>query len=331
MTTLTAARIAARTAILGAACLLPAMPLPGLAAAAYPEKTLRIVAPFPPGGGVDLVARLIAQSLAEGFMQPVIVDNRPGATGRIGTELVARAAPDGYSLLLGSVGANAIIPAAHRNLPYDAINDFAAISLVASAPYVLVVHPSLPAKTLPELIALARGKPGQLAYSSSGNLSGAHLSGELINLLARVSMLHVPYKGAAPAMNDLLGGQVAMTFAAIPGTVPHVQAGRLRALGVTGARRAQALPQVPAIGEVLKGYEVTQWYGLFAPAATPREIVNRLHAETVRALERPEVRRRLIDIGTDPVGGTPDQLAAQVKSEIARWGELIRKAGIKPD
>jgi tripartite-type tricarboxylate transporter receptor subunit TctC len=315
--------------LLLAACL--AAGSAGDAPAAYPDKPVRIVAPFPPGGGVDLVARLLAQSLTESLRQQVIVDNRPGATGRIGTELVARAAPDGHSLLLGSVGANAIIPAAYRNLPYDAVSDFSAISLVASAPYVLVVHPSLPAKTLQELIALARGKPGQLTYSSSGSLSGAHLSGEFINYLAKVSMLHVPYKGAALAMNDLLGGQVAMTFAAIPGAVPHVQAGRLRALGVTGAKRAAALPQVPAIGEVLKGFEVTQWYGLFAPAGTPREIVTRLHAEIVRALDRPEVRKRLIDIGTDPVGSTPEQLAAQVKSEIARWGELIRNAGIKPE
>ena len=303
----------------------------GAAHAAYPEKSVRLVAPFPPGGGVDLVARVLAQSLSESFRQQVIVDNRAGATGRIGTELVAKAAPDGYTLLLGSVGANAIIPAAYRNLPYDAINDFAPVSLVASAPYVLVVHPSLPAKSIKELIALAASRPGQLTYASSGNLSGAHLSGEFINYLARVNMLHVPYKGAAQAMSDTLGGQVAMTFAAIPGAVPHVHAGRLRAMGVTGARRAAPLPDVPAIGEVLKGFDVTQWYGIFVPAATPKDAIARIHGDIVKSLEKPEIRKRLVDIGTDPVGSTPEQLAAQVKSEIARWTTLIQSAGIKPE
>ncbi len=303
----------------------------GTALGAYPERTVRIVAPFPPGGGVDLVARVLAQALTDNLKQQVIVDNRAGATGRIGTEIVARAAPDGYTLLLGSVGANAIIPAAYRNLPYDAVNDFAAISLVASAPYVLVVHPSLPAKTLPDLIALARSKPDALTYASSGVLSGAHLSGEFINLLAKVRMEHVPYKGAALAMNDLLGGQVAMSFAAIPGAVPHVQTGRLRALGVTGAARSQAFPGTPAIGEVLKGYEVTQWYGLFAPAGTARDVVTRLHEETARVLDKPDVRKRLNDIGSDPASSTPEQLTAQVKAEIVRWGNVIKSTGIKPE
>jgi len=299
--------------------------------AAFPERTVRIVAPFPPGGGVDIVARVLAQSYTESLKVQTIVDNRPGATGRIGTELVAKAAPDGYTLLLGSVGANAIIPAAYANLPYDAVNDFAPIGLVASAPYALVVHPSLPAKTLPELIVLARAKPGQLTYASSGVLSGAHLSGEFINHLARVSMLHVPYKGAALAMNDLLGGQVAMTFAAISGAVPFVQSGRLRALGVTGAKRSSAFPDVPAIGEVLKGYDVSQWYGLFAPAGTPREAVVRLNEEANKALARPEVRKRMTDIGADPAGGTPEQLGALVKAEIARWRAVIKAANIKPE
>jgi tripartite-type tricarboxylate transporter receptor subunit TctC len=321
-------RTSTRSLYAGAAfCLVAA----GAVHAAYPEKTVRLVAPFPPGGGVDLVARVLAQSLSESFRQQVIVDNRAGATGRIGTELVARAAPDGYTLLLGSVGANAIIPAAYRNLPYDAINDFAPVSLVASAPYVLVVHPSLPARSLKDLMALARSKPGQITYASSGSLSGAHLSGELINHLARVSMLHIPYKGAAQAMSDTLGGQVAMTFAAIPGAVPHVQASRLRAMGVTGPKRATPLPDVPAIGEVINGFDVTQWYGIFVPAATPREAITRIHGDIVRALEKPDVRKRLIDIGTEPAGSTPEQLAAQVKSEITRWTSIIQSAGIKPE
>ena len=299
------------------------------AAAAYPEKTLRLVAPFPPGGGVDIIARILAQAMGDSMRQQVIVDNRPGATGRIGTELVAKAPPDGYTLLLGSVGANAIIPAAYPNLPYDAINDFAAISLVALAPYALVTHPSLPGKTVGELIALAKAKPGELTYASSGTLSGAHLAGELINHLAKVRMLHVPYKGAALAMNDLLGGQVAMTFAAISGAVPHIKAKRLRALGVTGAKRSASLPDTPAIGETLKGYEVTQWYGLFVPAATPAPITKRLHSEAVSALHQPAVHKRLVDIGMEPVGSTPDQLAAQVKTEMTRWNAVIKSARIR--
>jgi len=320
--------ISRRISLLCFALSIPFAVLSGTAAA-YPDKTVRLVAPFPPGGGVDIIARVMAQAMGENMKQQMIVDNRPGATGRIGTELVARAAPDGYTLLLGSVGASAIIPAAYAKLSYDAINDFAAISLLALAPYALVVHPSLPAKTVGDLIALAKAKPGQLTYSSSGLLSGAHLAGAFIAHTARVDMLHVPYTGAALAMNDLLGGQVAMTFAAIGGAVPHVKANRLRAVGVTGAKRSASLPDVPAIAETLKGFDVTQWYGLFAPAATPAPVIKRLHAETIKALQQPDVRKRLEGIGTEPVGSTPEQLAAQVKTEITRWSSLIKSAGIK--
>ncbi len=230
-------------------CVVLVLMVPGpwvtqLRAAEYPAKPIRLIAPFPPGGGVDIVARVMAQAMGENMRQQMIVDNRPGATGRIGTELVARAAPDGYTLLLGSVGANAIIPAAYATLPYDAVKDFAPISLVASAPYALVVHPSLGARSVRDLIALARARPGEVTYASSGSLSGAHLAGELIAHMAKVRMLHVPYKGAALAMNDLLAGEVAMTFAAISGAVPHVNARRLRAVGVTGARRSPSLPML---------------------------------------------------------------------------------------
>jgi tripartite-type tricarboxylate transporter receptor subunit TctC len=297
--------------------------------AAYPERTIRLVAPFPPGGGVDIVARVMAESMAEGLGQPMVVDNRPGATGRIGTEYVARAAPDGYTLLLGSVGASAIIPAAYAKLPYDAVKDFAAISLLALAPYALVVHPSLPAKNVGDIVAIARSKPGQLTFASSGLLSGAHLAGEFINVQAKVKMLHIPYKGAAQAMTDLLGGQVVMTFAAIGGAVPHVKANRLRAVGVTGAKRSASLPAVPTIGETLPGYEVTQWYGLFAPAGVAPAIVQRLHAQAVKSLSQPAVRKRLEDIGTEPAGSSPEELSARVKNEIARWTSVIRSAGIK--
>jgi tripartite-type tricarboxylate transporter receptor subunit TctC len=299
------------------------------AQAEYPEKTIRLVAPFPPGGGVDRISRVLAHAMGESMKQQMIVDNRPGATGRIGTEFVSRAAPDGYTLLLGSVGASAIIPAAYPKLPYDAVNDFSAISLIAMAPYALVVHPSLPAKTLGDLIALAKAKPGELTYASSGLLSGAHLSGELIGHLAGVDMLHVPYKGAALAMSDLLGGQVAITFAAISGAVPHIRAGRLRALGVTGPKRSSSLPEVPSISETLKGFDVTQWYGLFAPAGTPSDVIKRLNGEAVRAIAQPEVNKQLTRMGAEPVGSTPEALARQVKSEISRWSSLIKTAGIE--
>jgi tripartite-type tricarboxylate transporter receptor subunit TctC len=318
-----------RTACLLLILVLPLTGMAATASAAYPEKPIRLVAPFPPGGGVDIISRVLAQAMGENMRQQVIVDNRPGATGRIGTEFVARAAPDGYTLLLGSVGASAIIPAAYPKLPYDAVNDFATISLIALAPYALVVHPSLPATTVGDLIALAKARPGQITYASSGILSGAHLAGELIAHIANVEMLHVPYKGAALAMNDLLGGQVAMTFAAISGAVPHVKAHRLRAVAVTGAKRSASLPGVPAVAETLKGFDVTQWYGLFVPAGTPASIVKRLHSEAVKAVEQPAVNKRLVEIGTEPVGGTPEQLAEQVKTEIARWSSLIRNAGIK--
>ncbi|MCC7079454.1 MAG: tripartite tricarboxylate transporter substrate binding protein [Burkholderiales bacterium] len=296
---------------------------------AFPERTIRLVAPFPPGGGVDIVARVLAESMGEGFKQTVVVDNRPGATGRIGTEYVARAASDGYTLLLGSVGASAIIPAAYPKLPYDAVKDFEPVSLLALAPYALVVHPSLPAGNVTGLINLARAKPGQLTFASSGLLSGAHLAGEFINVLAKVRMLHVPYKGAAQAMTDLLGGEVVMTFAAIGGAVPHVRANRLRAVGVTGAKRSPSLPDVPAVAETLPGYDVTQWYGLFAPAGTPRSVVQRLHEQVVKSIAQPAVRKRLESIGTEPVGSTPEVLGGQVKTEIARWRSVIQTAGIK--
>ncbi|HYC45325.1 MAG TPA: tripartite tricarboxylate transporter substrate binding protein [Burkholderiales bacterium] len=322
-------RRTSRKSVLTCIFLILAGLLPHNAAAEYPDKPVRLIAPFPPGGGVDIVARVIAQAMGENMRQQVIVDNRPGATGRIGTELVARAAPDGYTVLLGSVGANAIIPAAYSKLSYDAVNDFTPVSLIASAPYALVVHPSLRATSVRDLIALARERPGHVTYASSGNLSGAHLAGALMAHLAKVQMLHVPYKGAALAMNDLLGGQVAMTFAAISGAVPHVKAQRLRAVGVTGARRSASLPEVPAIGETLNGFNVTQWYGLFVPAATPAPVVKRLHSEAVKAIAQPAVNKRLVEIGTEPVGSSPDQLADQVKSEMARWGSLFKSGVIK--
>ena len=298
------------------------------ACGAFPERTMRMVSPYPPGGGVDIVARISAQVLTEGLGQQVIVDNRSGASGRIGTELVAKAPADGYTLLLGSVGPNAIIPAAYNNLPYDAIKDFAPITLVADAAYVLVVHPSLPAKSLHELIALAKAKPGALTFASSGALGGAHLSGEFLKYLTRTDMLHVPYKGAAVAMSDLLGGQVAMTYAAIPGAVGHIQSGRLRALGVTGPKRSAALPGVPAIGETVKGFAVSQWYGVLAPAGTPKDVVSRIATELAKGINQPAVRTRLVNAGTEPVTTTPEQFSAHIRAEIERWREVIKKSGI---
>lgn len=299
--------------------------------AAYPERAVRIVAPFAAGGGLDAVARILAQALTSGLQQQIIVDNRSGAAGRIGTEIVARAAPDGYTLLLGGGSTNAIAPAVYRNLPYDAVNDFAAVSLIGLTPYLVVVHPSLPANSINDLIALAKAKPGQLTFATGGNFSGGHLSGELLKRMAGINILHIPFKGGAPAMTALLGGQVEIIISAVSAMVSHVHAGRVRALGVTSAKRSPALPEVPTIGETLKGYDVTQWYGLFAPAKTPREIVARLHAETVKAIENPDVRKRLVGVGVEPVSSTPEQLEAQVKSEIAEWGALIKSAELKPE
>src|SRR5688572_2649930 len=297
-------------------------------AQAYPSKTIRLIVPYPPGGGVDGSGRIVAQALTEQLGQQVIVENRAGATGRIGTELVAKAAPDGYTLLLGSGAPNAVVPAVTPNLPYDAVKDFAPITLIGTTDYVLLVHPSTRVRSVKELVALARARPEQITYGSSGYLSNTHLAGELLNQLAKVKMTHVAYKGTGPAMVSVLTGETAISFGGGPGAVPHIKADRLRAVATTGARRR--MPEVPTIAETLPGYDVNQWYGILAPAGTPREVLDRLHKEIVRAMASPKVAQLFANLDADAVTNTPQEFAALIRSEIEKWAKVTKIAGIKP-
>lgn len=293
----------------------------------YPAKTIRLISPYPPGGGTDATARIIAQALGDQMGQQVIVDSRGGASGQIGTELASKSAPDGYTLVLGNVAPLAILPGSGLKLPYDATNSFTPISLMALSDYVLTVHPSLPAHTPKELLALAKTKPGSLTYASSGNLGGPHLAGELINLMAGVKILHVPYKGNGPAAIALLTGESTMMFGSGPSVIPHVNNGKLRALATTGKKRS--IPALPAMAELLPGYEVTQWYGILVPAGVPKEIVDRLNKEMVHAIANPKIAAMFVKLGTQPVSTTSEEFAAFIKSEQAKYAKVIRDAGIK--
>jgi len=296
----------------------------------YPHKPLRLIVPFAPGGGNDTVARAIAQSAGASLGQPVVVDNRPGAGGMLGAQLAAKSPPDGYTLFLGGVGSHAVNPSLHARLPYDPVKDFAPITLIASAPSVLVVHPSLPARTLAEFTALAKTGPGRINYASNGNGSSAQLAAVLYESMAGVQMVHVPYKGLAPALVDLLAGEVQAMFSSVVAIVPNIKAGRLRALAVTGKRRAALLPEVPTLDESgVPGYEAGSWYGILAPAGTPQAIVVKLHEAIARALAQPEVRERLVSEGAEVIGSTPEAFAAHITAELARMGKLIRDAGIR--
>jgi tripartite-type tricarboxylate transporter receptor subunit TctC len=299
-------------------------------AQAYPVKPIRFIVPFAAGGGNDNVARLVGKRLADGLRQPVVIDNRPGAGGVLGAELAAKAAPDGYTLFLGGVGSHAINPNLHERLPYDPIKDFAPIVLLASAPLILVVHPSVPADSIREFIVLARSKPGQLNYASNGNGSSSHLAAVMFDVMAGTSMVHVPYKGLSPALTDLLSGRVQLMFSSVVAILPHTKAGKLRGLAVTASKRLSSMPELPTLAESgLTGYEASSWYGVLAPAGTPGEIVVKLNAEMVKALEQPEVRNSLLAEGAEPVGGTPEQFAAHIRSEMERLGRLIREAKIR--
>jgi tripartite-type tricarboxylate transporter receptor subunit TctC len=296
----------------------------------YPRKPLRLIVPFAPGGGNDTVARAIAQNLGASLGQPVIVENRAGAGGAVGAELAARSPPDGYTLFLGGVGSHAVNPNLHAKLPYDPVKDFSPISLIASAPSVLVVHPSVPAGSIAEFTALAKAHPGKLNYASNGNGSSAQLAAVLYESMAGVAMVHVPYKGLAPALVDLLSGEVQAMFSSVVAIVPHIRAGRLRALAVTGRRRSPLLPAVPTLAESgLPGYEAGSWYGMLAPAGTPPPVIGRLHDAIVRALAQPEVRERLAAEGAEVIGSTPVEFAAYIAAELARVGKLLRDARIR--
>ena len=300
-------------------------------AQSYPTKPIRMIVAYPPGGGTDIVGRMMAQKLSENLAQTVVIDNRGGAAGSIGSEIVAKSAPDGYTILMGNVAPNAINVSLYAKLGYDPVRDFEPVSLVASTPNILVVHPTLAVKTVSDLIALANAKPGTLNYPSAGLGSSSHLAGELLDSIAGVKMVHIPYKGGGPALTDLLGGQMQLMFATMPAAMPHVRSGKLRAVAVTSAKRSQAMPELPTIGETLKGYEASTWYGVLAPARTPRPIVTKLHGEIVKILGVAETRDKLLLQGFEPVGGTPAEFGAYIKSEIEKWGKVVKAAGIRAE
>ena len=300
--------------------------------AKFPVKPVRFIVGFAPGGAVDVQARVVAQRLSESLGQPVIVENRAGADGILAGDFVAKSAPDGYTLAYVSAGhaMNSILHA--KTLPYHAIRDFAPVSLVASGPLTLVVNRALPVNGLKELIALARSRPGQLNFASSGSGGTMHLAGELLKSVAQVNIVHVPYKGGGPALTDVLGGQVEMTFVGAPASMPHIKSGKLKVLAVTTARRSAELPDVPTVAELgFPGYELAAWYGTLAPARAPSAIVQQLSGEIAKAVRAPDVRDKLLALGIEPVGSTPEVFGEHVKSEIARWTPIIAKAGIRPE
>jgi len=297
----------------------------------YPSRPVRMVVPFSPGGSTDVLARIVGQKLTERSGQPVIIENRAGAGGNIGAEQVARSAPDGYTLLLGGVP-HAISASLYSKLPYDMARDLAAIAEVASFPSAIVLHPSLPANSVKELIALARARPGQLSFGSAGNGSPNHLSLELFQTMAGVRMVHVPYKGSGQLVGDLLAGQVQLASMGLPVAVPHVQSGKLRAIAVTGAARSSLLPEVPTVSEAaLPGFEVTSWYGVFAPAGLPADIVAKLNSEIGSAVTAAEVKERLAALGAEPSVKSPDQFGRYVRQEIAKWAKVVKDSGAKAE
>jgi len=298
----------------------------------YPAKPIRLVVPFPPGGATDILARDVAQKLTEAWGQQVIVDNRPGAGGNIGSELVAKSAPDGYTLEMGTVGTHAINASLYAKMPYDHVKDFAPVILVAGVPNVLVVNPAVPANSVAELIEYAKANPGKLNFASSGNGTSIHLSGELFKVMAGVQMTHVPYKGSAPALQDLLGGQVQLMFDNLPPSLPQIKAGKLRALAVTSVARAPALPDVPTMAEAgLPGYEASSWFGVLAPAGTPPAIVAKLNSEIAKWLATPEAKEKLSKQGANAAGGTPEDFAKHIAAETTKWAKVVKDSGAKID
>ena len=306
--------------------------VPSAGIAAWPERPVKLVVPFPPGGATDVIGRVVAQELSSVIGQQVVVDNRPGATGNIGADMVAKAAPDGYTLLLGALTSHAINMTLQKgSLPYDLERDFVPITLAGVVPLVFVVHPSVPARNLKELIALAKAKPGSLTFASSGNGGPQHLAGELFQRLAGVEMLHVPYKGSGPAMTDLVGGQVLTMIETAPAALPFIKGNRLRALAVASKTRIPMLPDLPSAAEAgLPGFEVNSMFGLLAPAGTPRPIVNRLNAELVKILEIPSVKEKLLQQGAIATPTTPAEARERIHAEIAKWEKVVKDAGVKP-
>jgi tripartite-type tricarboxylate transporter receptor subunit TctC len=303
--------------------------LPAVAQTAYPSKPIKIVVPFAVGGIADTFGRAIGAKLSEAWGQPVVVENKGGAGGNIGADLVAKSPPDGYTLVMGNIGTHAVNQSLFKAMPYDTMRDFAPIAHVLDAEGLLVVHPSVTAATVPELIALARSQPGKMTYASGGLGTTSHLAGELFKSVAKVDIVHVPYKGNSPAITDLVGGQTQMIFATMPTVLPMVKAGRLRAIAVIGPQRTPALPDVPTVAESLPGFEVSNWIGLFAPAGTPPEIVARLNAEVQKVMRSPEIEKRLETEGAKFIPTTPASFAEFQRAEAAKWARAIRDANIK--
>jgi len=297
----------------------------------YPSKPVRIIVAFPPGGGVDIVARTMGPRLSEALGQPVVVDNRAGAAGIVGTDLAAKSPADGHTVFIGTLGNLSVNPLLYAKLPFDVGRDFAPLTLVVSVTFVLYVHPSLPVKTVKDLIALTRSRPGQINYASSGNGGAPHLAAELFNSMVGVKMVHVPYKGSGLSFIDLLGGQVPLTFDSMVQGLQYVKSGRLRAVAVLGPKRSPVLPEVPTVGETLPGYEVVNWFGMVVPAATPRDIVTRLNTEVVKVLRMPEIRERLLASGAETMGNSTEEFGAFMKSETVKWARVIKDANIRAD
>ena len=313
-----------RRAAIGAIALAAATLSLGAAAQAYPTKPITIVVPFSAGGTTDILARLVGQYLTTELGQPVVVDNKAGAGGNIGGALAAKAPADGYTLFMGTVGTHAINAALYKKMPFDHVKDFAPLSRVANVPNLLVAHPSQPFKTVPEMIAYAKANPGKINFGSPGNGASPHLSGELFKSMAKVELTHIPYKGSAPAVSDLLGNQIAIMFDNMPSVIPHVRSGKLRAIAISTAKRSPELPDVPTIAEAgVPGYEAVSWFGLFAPAATPKPVLDKLSTALSKVLANPEVQKKISAQGGETVNETPAQFAAFIRSETTKWGKVL--------
>ena len=297
----------------------------------YPNRPLRWIVPYGPGGGADTVARIVGQKLAESWAQQVVIDNRPGAAGIVGADVAAKAKPDGYTILMAATP-HAVNVSLYHQLPFDLTRDFAAVTLVASFPNILVTHPSVPVTSIKELVALAKSRPGQLNFASNGNGTSPHLAMELFKTMAGISMMHVPYKSSSQALTDLLGGQVSLMFPNLPSALPHVKAGKLKALAVTGIRRSPAAPAIPTMAEGgVPGYTADTWNGVLVPAATPRGVVEKLNSEAVKLLNLPDLKERLLTLGAETTGSTPEEFSAYIKAEITKWAQVIKNAGIRAD
>ena len=321
-----------RRAAMGAIALAAATLSLGAAAQAYPTKPITIVVPFSAGGTTDILARLVGQYLTTELGQPVVVDNKAGAGGNIGGALAAKAPADGYTLFMGTVGTHAINAALYKKMPFDHVKDFAPLSRVANVPNLLVAHPSQPFKTVPEMIAYAKANPGKINFGSPGNGASPHLSGELFKSMAKVELTHIPYKGSAPAVSDLLGNQIAIMFDNMPSVIPHVRSGKLRAIAISTAKRSPELPDVPTIAEAgVPGYEAVSWFGLFAPAATPKPVLDKLSTALSKVLANPEVQKKISAQGGETVNETPAQFAAFIRSETTKWGKVVKESGATVD